>query len=113
MAKFYGAVGYAETVETAPGVWTEKITERKYYGDITRNTRRLDGSEYLNDNISIQNQISIIADAYAYEHFFAMRYVRWMGACWKVSTVEVQRPRLILTLGGVYNGEEDGSSDGS
>lgn len=105
MAKFYGPVGYAETQETAPGVWTEVISERAYRGDIIRNTRRLDGSEYLNDNVSVQNQISIVADAYAYEHFFDIRYVRWMGADWKVSSVEVQRPRLILTLGGVYNGD--------
>lgn len=104
MAKFYGSVGYAETQETAPGVWTEVISERIYRGDIIRNTRRLDGSEYLNDNISVQNQISIVADAYAYEHFFDIRYVKWMGVDWKVSSVEVQRPHLILTLGGVYNG---------
>jgi len=110
MAKFYGVVGYAETKETTPGVWTETITERKYRGDITRNARRLEGTSQVNDNITINNTISICADAYAYQNFFAIRYVEWMGANWKVTNVEVQRPRLILTIGGVYNGDEAGTS---
>lgn len=106
MAKFYGAVGYAETAETVPGVWQEQITERMYYGDLTRNTRRLQSSENLNDDINIANEISIVADPFANENFHAMRYVSFMGAKWKITSVEVQYPRLILTIGGVYNGNE-------
>lgn len=105
MAKFYGVIGYAETVETKPGVWTEQITERKYYGDLTRNARRLQSSSQLNDDITIANEISIVADSFANDNFHAMRYVEFMGAKWKISNVEVQPPRLILTTGGVYNGE--------
>lgn len=101
--KYYGNVGYANSVETSPGVWKDKIVTRPYYGDILRNTRRLQTGEYLNDDISVGNSISIIADAYAYENFFSIRFVEWMGVKWKVDTVEVQRPRLILSLGGVYN----------
>ena len=111
MARFCGVVGYAETVETSPGVWTEVITERVYRGDVTRNARRLDSGSSINDDIAVTNTISIVADAYAYQNFLAIRYVNWMGANWKVSTVDVQRPRLNLTLGGVYNGDESGSSD--
>ena len=107
MAKYYGAIGYAETKETSPGIWTEAITERKYYGDVIRNARRLENGEHLNDDINVNNSISIVADAFAYENFFSMRYVTWMGARWKVTNVEVQRPRLILTIGGVYNGPEN------
>ncbi len=103
MAKFYGVIGYAETKETAPGVWREAITERSYYGDVIRNTRRWEGSEHLNDDLNINNLISIVADAYANENFFAIRYITWMGSKWKVTNVEVQRPRLILTIGGLYN----------
>lgn len=105
MAKFYGAVGYAERVEMRPGVWEETITERYYYGDIQRNTKRSESSEHLNDNLNVNNIISIAADAYADQHFFAIRYVNWAGTRWNVTTVEVQRPRLILTIGGVYNGK--------
>ena len=105
MAKFYGVIGYAVTSETAPGVWTETITERNYYGDVIRNTRRLEGGENLNDNVTVNNTISIVADPFAYSHFHTMRYVTWMGASWKIINVEVQRPRLLLTIGGVYNGE--------
>jgi len=109
MAKFYGTVGYGITEQTEPDgdVWEEKITTRNYYGDVTRNIRRWDKGEGLNDNLDINNIVSIVADAYAFDHFFAIRFVEWMGARWKVTNVEVQRPRLILTLGGVYNGPEN------
>lgn len=105
MAKFFGAIGYAETKETTPGVWEEQIAERMYYGDLTRNTRRLQTSDKLNDDINITNEISIVADPFAYQNFHSMKYVVFMGAKWKIESVEVQYPRLILTIGGVYNVE--------
>lgn len=108
--KFYGPIGYAETVETKPGVWIEQITERMYYGDLTRNTRRLQSAETLNDDINVANELSIVADPFAYQNFHEMRYVEFMGAKWKISNVEVQYPRLILTMGGVYNGIETPAS---
>ena len=106
MAKFYGAIGYAVTEEMKPGVWMEKITERMYYGDLTRNTRKLQSTDQLNDNINVANEISIVADPFANENFHSMKYVEFMGAKWKITSVEVQYPRLILTVGGVYNGEQ-------
>ena len=106
MAKFYGVIGYAVTKETAPGVWTEEIAEQSYYGDLTRNMRRLQDSGDLHDDINVANEISIVADPYANANFHSMRYVAFMGAKWKISKVEVQYPRLILTLGGVYNGKQ-------
>jgi hypothetical protein len=112
MAKFQGKVGYGELAEVAQGVWEEVITEKSYFGDVLRNTRRLREGEKVNDDITVGNMISIVADAYASEHFFAIRYVEWAGTLWKVSEVEVQRPRLILRLGGVYNGPEVAAPDG-
>ena len=103
MTKYYGAIGFASSVESSPDVWPEELTERNYYGDVIRNIRRLDGTEFINDNVVVNNSISIVADAYANENFFAIRYASWMGSNWKVTSVEVQPPRLILTLGGVYN----------
>lgn len=103
MAKFYGKVGFMETEETSPGVWKEQITDRYYYGDVTRNMRRWDSSSNQNDNLNINNEISIVSDPYAVQNFHAIRYVEWMGALWKVSSVDVQYPRLILSIGGVYN----------
>ena len=105
MAKFYGAVGYAVTEENTPGVWVENIIERMYYGELIRNTRKLQSTEYLNDDINISNEISILTDPFAYANFHSMRYVDFMGAKWKIISVEVQYPRLILTVGGVYNGK--------
>lgn len=111
MAKFYGEVGYGEYSETAPGVWEELIIHRHYYGDVVKNSRQLTDGEGLNKDISIQNSISIVADAYANEHFFAIRYVKWAGAYWTVADVTVQSPRLLLRLGGVYNGPTGGTTD--
>lgn len=106
MAKFYGVVGYGDAVETPPGsgVWIDEVVERKYYGDVIRNARSLEAGERLHDNLTVSNSVSIVADAYAHNHFFAIRYVSWSGALWTVSNVEVQSPRLILRLGGLYNG---------
>lgn len=104
MAKFFGEIGYVMTVETSPGVWKEQVIKRNYYGDVKRNTLRLQSTDQRNDNINISNEISIVADEFAELNFHAMRYVEFMGAKWKISNVEVLRPRLILEIGGVYNG---------
>jgi hypothetical protein len=104
MARFFGRVGYGESVETAPGVWVDEIIEHSYFGEVIRNARNLREGENLNPDLSVQNSISIVADAYANEHFFAIRYVEWAGTLWTVSSVEVQSPRLLLRLGEVYNG---------
>lgn len=105
MAKFYGKIGYAEMVETSPGVWEEQITERNYYGDVIRNTRRLQTADQLNDNINIANEFSIVSDPYAMQHFHSMCYIEFMGTKWKISNVDASTyPRLILSVGGVYNG---------
>jgi hypothetical protein len=107
--RFQGAVGYANDEETAPGVWTEEITEKNYYGEVLMLARRLEDSAQvpatLNTDVTAQNRISIVADVYAYENFAKMRYVRWSGSPWTVTFVEVQRPRLILSIGGLWNGE--------
>lgn len=105
MPKFYGAIGFAEMVEVRPGVHEEQITEHFYYCDLNRNSRRLQPTDQLNDNVNISNEVSILADPYANGNFHSIRYVEFMGAKWKVSNIEAQPPRLILTLGGVYNGQ--------
>lgn len=107
MSKYFGTIGYAKTIETAPGVWEETIIEKDYKGDVLRNTRRYESVDQLNDNININNQISILADSFAYENFFSMRYIIWYGSKWKITNIEVQRPRLILTIGGIYNDSEN------
>lgn len=105
MAKFFGEVGYAETYEKSPGDWDERIVARNHFGDVIRNTRRLQSSDRANDDINVSVQISIVSNPYSDMHFHSIRYVKFMGAKWKVTDVDPQPPRLILTLGGVYNGE--------
>lgn len=115
MAKWYGRVGYGHSVEDPEqnGVWEDVITERKFYGDVVRNTRRLAFGDQVNSDLTTSNSISIMADSYALENIFALRYVEWAGALWTISEVEEQRPRLILRLGGVYNGQTPTPSDNS
>lgn len=103
MAKFCGVIGYVITKEIEPGVYVEEVIENEYYGDVIRNTRRLREAAKVNDDINISNQISIVADPFANNNFHAMRYIMFMGAKWKIIEVEVQYPRLILSIGGLYN----------
>lgn len=108
MAKYYGAIGFSSTHEDpdSPGDWTSEIVEKKYKGDVLKNRRSWQDSGHLNDNLTIKNEISIFADEYAYRNLYEICYVTWLGTKWKVSEIEIQRPRLILTIGGVYNDTE-------
>lgn len=103
MSKFFGYIGYGMNTEIRPGVWGDTIENREYFGDVIRNTRQYQTADRLNDNLNISNQFSIIADPFAYENFHSMKYIEYMGTKWKISNVEVQYPRLLLTVGGVYN----------
>ena len=106
MGKYYGTVGYVRTVETAPGVFSgEEVIEKNYYGDILYNRVAWQGVPELNDDLKTSNQISILADKFAYENFSIMKYAKWMGVKWKVTAIDPSKPpRIILTLGGEYNG---------
>ena len=104
MARYCGKVGFVIETEVRPGVWKNKIVDRTYYGDSFRMSRRLQDSGNLNDNVTISNEISIVADPFANENFLSIRYAEFMGVKWKVTNIEIQRPRLLMTLGGVYNG---------
>lgn len=105
MARFYGIVGFVNDTEVARDVHVNKPIERFYKGDFPRNNRNLSSGLDINDTVSLNASISIIADPYALSHFHTIRYVKWGGGYWRVETVEVQYPRLILSIGGVYNGE--------
>lgn len=118
MAKFFGDIGYGVTTETAPGVWQDVIIEKKAYGDVLNNSRRLvqaprriSPTGEVNDDITISNTISVLADAYSVEHYFAIRYIVWAGVRWIVQSVHVESPRLSLSLGGVYNGPTPATPD--
>ncbi len=112
--KFYGPVGFAEEVEKRRGVTVTGPVEYNYSGDVLKRSVKYQGSESVNDDVNIQHQISILADPYARKHFYTIKYVKWMGTAWKVTDVTVQYPRLILTLGGVYNGATvDGATTGT
>lgn len=107
MAKFFGKVGFMTTNEKAPGVFEEDIIEKDYYGDILKQYRRWEStSDKQNDDLNINNQVSILADSFAYEHLHEIRYVEWYGIKWKASTVEPEFPRIRITFGGVYNGDD-------
>lgn len=104
MTKFAGIVGYATQAETSPGVWENVIEERTYRGDILQNNKRWENSEMTHDDLRVDNKISIVADPYANDNFQHIRYIKLMGSLWTVTKIEIARPRLILTTGGLYNG---------
>ena len=106
MSRFFGPIGFVVSTEVpeGSGIWKDVVNEKNYRGEVSRNIKRWDGNQYLNDNLNINNTISIIADPYASNNLFSIRYVKWMGSYWKVSSAEVQYPRIVLNLGGVYNG---------
>lgn len=104
MAKWYGKVGFADTVETEPGYWESEIVERPYFGDVINEQWKRQSSGGVNDDINVANRISIVADSYAMNHCSTMVYVEFMGAKWKVLDVNVQYPRLIINMNGVYTG---------
>lgn len=104
MPKYFGKVGFVESVETAPGIWDDRIVERSFYGDVVRDLRRLQNHTKLNDDIAITNSFSIVADKYAYANFHKIRYLEYMGTKWKVESVDASTPpRLTLDVGAVYN----------
>jgi hypothetical protein len=105
MARYYGNVGYGIPTDRGDGVWSDHMTERAYYGEVSNVTRSIQEADKVNNDIRLQHRISIVADAFAFENFAYIKYVSWMGSLWAVNTVEVERPRLLLTLGGAYNGE--------
>lgn len=109
MAKWAGKIGFQTTEEVSLGVWEEKIIERQYYGDVMKNYRNLDNNSEINNSVSISNQISFVVDPYANENFHNIRYTYFMGTKWRVTNIEVQYPRLIMNLGGVWNGQEGGA----
>lgn len=102
MAKYYGIIGFATQQETKPGIWEDVIEERPYKGDVLRNGRRYDRSESINDNFTITNQFSIVSDAFLYSHIPALRYLEYMGSKFKIVSAEIDRPRVTISVGGVY-----------
>lgn len=104
MSRFSGTIGYAVVSEVSEGIFKEIFVEKPCKGDVQRQTRRLFDSSEINQNLTVNNVFSIVANPYASANIMAMRYLVWHGQKWKVTNVEAQRPRLILTVGGVYNG---------
>lgn len=105
MGRFYGAIGFISTYESEPGIWETKSIERKYYGTVQKRSYRWDSSSHINDDLNVSNVISIIADSYLLKNAYAMKYIEFSGSKWKISSFEIDRPRITLTIGGLYNGE--------
>lgn len=103
MGRFRGVIGFITTSETEPGVFTEVVSERIYSGDIIQNSRRLEPSQNLIDNVTINNRFSVVGDEYLFTHYLGLRYIVFAGQKWKITGAEHQRPRMILTVGGLYN----------
>lgn len=113
MSKFYGPIGFVKSQETysGSGIWEDVPIEKNYRGIIVKNVKRWDSSEYLNKDLNISNTISIVADPYISNHLASIRYIKWLGSYWEITSVSVEHPRLVLTIGGVYNGPKVEASE--
>lgn len=106
MSKFYGKLGFAKAVETSPGIWEDEIVEKYYKGDIIKYSRRWEHGESANDNLNVSDRISIVADSFAVNNVYCMKYIELWGSLWKITEVSIDRPRIVLSIGGLYNGEQ-------
>lgn len=109
MTKFCGTIGIRKTVNKGSGIWVEDVDKRTVYGEVKSNTRRLENGESINDNVNVNNTFEIVGDEDIFERFYDIVYISWRGQNWKVSNIDFQPPRLILTIGGIYNGYEEGT----
>ena len=103
--RFFGKVGYQIETEDTDSVWAKTMVAKSYFGDVIRNNTRRDTGDTINDQIDVNNRISIVADPFAFENFQNMKYVEWLKQLWNIKSIELQPPRIILEVGGVYNGE--------
>lgn len=111
MGKWCGKIGYALTSEIRPGVWDDSIIERQYFGEEVKTARRFEKSGNVNDNLNVSLELSVIADPFANQNFQSMKYITFMESKWEITNVELQYPRMILTIGGIYNGPEPEPSE--
>ena len=108
--KYYGQIGFADAVETSLGVWDDDIVEKNYYGDVLQNSLRYQNGTGVVDNVNVSNRFSIVIDSYIQENLHKIRYIVWQDTMWEVTNVDVQYPRLIISIGGVYNGDRGPST---
>lgn len=115
MSRFYGPIGFVVQIEDPEdsGIWIEQPIERNYRGEVRRNYKKWDNGDQLNKNLNVNNTISIVADPYASSHLMAIRYIKWLDGYWEITSVEVNFPRLVLSIGGVYNGPKAATSSDS
>lgn len=105
MARWHGKVGYTVTGKVEAGLYEEEeVMVREYSGDYSGFAWQNQNSGGINDNLVISGTVSIVADQFAYQNCSNISYVEVEGTKWKVTKIEPQHPRLILSLGGVYNG---------
>ena len=112
MARFHDKVGFMigqDNQET--GKYEYQAVERAYYGRILEHTRRWESADSVNDDLTVANQIAITANDYAFQHASSIAYVRWMHGLWKVTSIRVKTPEIILTLGGVWNGPTEAAAE--
>lgn len=106
MSKYVGMIGFGMNRETEPGVWEDEVIERKYRGDILKNNQHFAVGGTTSGELRISNHFSILCDSFAFDHVSDIRYLEWRGNRWMVDSIEIEYPRLIMTIGGIYNGPQ-------
>ena len=102
MTRCSGNIGYALVAETQPGVWTEEVVDKKYYGEVVTDNRKFTDQNQINDNLNISNNISVVSNKFMLDNMSYMKYITFLKSKWKISSVDIKPPRIIITMGGLY-----------
>ncbi len=104
MAKYAGLVCYVTQEEKVPGVWTPLENPVLMKGDIIRQSSNYQDNGKINSDISLNHRVSLVGDAYAFDNYYNIKWIMLDGRKWEVTSVEIQRPRIIVSIGGLWNG---------
>lgn len=97
-------LGFSEkNKEVRPGVWKMQPEEVTHRAKLLTYNKDYDSGEEVNDDLKLRNRYEIVMKDKKLD-YQDMRYVIVKGTKWKVSALEFLEVRIIITLGGVYNG---------
>lgn len=108
MNRFFGKIGFCyQESEEGSDIVTERVVLKTYRGDLLKSNRKWETAEQIIDQFNISNRVSIMADPYSLDNLYAIKFVILHGKAWKITDAEIQYPRIILSIGGLWNGPVD------
>jgi hypothetical protein len=104
MNRYSGVIGIRRPpVEVEPGIFEDVIEEVAITGSIYRRPARWAIGETAQDTLQMNQVISVVAPENIQNSLDGIVYATYQGRRWAVRSIEYNRPRLELSLGGTYN----------